>query len=132
MTERLIFEISSPGRRGFSFPALDVPETDSDDMIPAKFLRKECRLPSCSELDVVRHFTRLSRLNHGVDVGFYPLGSCTMKYNPKINEDIAGLSGFSRLHPYQPESMVQGALKLLSDLEYKISEITGMDAVTLQ
>ena len=82
MTEPLMFELSVDGRRGYTLPKLDVPEIDPTDHIPAKMLRKELPLPSLSEIDVVRHFTRLSRLNHAVDVGFYPLGSCTMKYNP--------------------------------------------------
>jgi len=132
MTEKLIFELSSEGRTGYSIPNLDVPEVDPTDYVPAKFIRKNLELPSLSELDVVRHFTKLSRLNHAVDVGFYPLGSCTMKYNPKVNEDMAALPGFASIHPYQPEGMVQGALALIKELESDLCEITGMDEFTLQ
>lgn len=131
-SEPLIFEMSQPGTTGYTFPELGFDEIDPADHIPAKFLRQELPLPSVAEIDVVRHFTRLSRKNHAVDVGFYPLGSCTMKYNPKINEDVARLPGFAGLHPYQPESTVQGALALLKDLENALCEITGMDAFTLQ
>ncbi|GAB4272517.1 MAG: aminomethyl-transferring glycine dehydrogenase subunit GcvPB [Candidatus Rifleibacteriota bacterium] len=132
MAEPLIFELSKEGRRGYTIPALDVPEVDPADHIPARFLRKELDMPSLSEVDVVRHFTRLSRLNHSLDVGFYPLGSCTMKYNPKANENVARLPGFAHLHPMQPEETVQGALELISELEKMLAEITGMDAMTLQ
>lgn len=132
MAEPLIFDLSKDGRRGYALPALDVPQVDPADHIPARFLRKELPLPSLSELEVVRHFTRLSRLNHSVDIGFYPLGSCTMKYNPKVNENMARLPGFAHIHPQQPEESVQGALELLKTLEDYLAEITGMDAITLQ
>lgn len=129
----LIFEMSKPGRIASSIPACDVPETNIEDLIPAQFLReKPAELPEVSELDLMRHYTQLSQRNHGVDSGFYPLGSCTMKYNPKINEDVARYPGFAHLHPYQPEEMVQGALELLYHLQNDLAEITGMDAVTLQ
>ncbi len=130
--EPLIFEMSQPGTTGFTLPELGFDEIDPADHIPGKFLRTTLPLPSVSEIDVVRHFTRLSRKNHAIDVGFYPLGSCTMKYNPKVNEDMARLPGFAALHPYQPEATVQGALALMKDLEYALCEITGMDAFTLQ
>lgn len=132
MAEPLIFDLSKDGRRGFALPVLDVPAVDPADHIPARFLRKELPLPSLSELEVVRHFTRLSRLNHSVDIGFYPLGSCTMKYNPRINENMARLPGFAHLHPQQPEESVQGALQLIKTLEDYLAEVTGMDAMTLQ
>ena len=132
MTEPLIFEMSQPGTTGFTYPGLGFPEIDPADHIPAKFLRKTLPLPSVAEVDVVRHFTRLSRLNYSVDVGFYPLGSCTMKYNPKVNEDMARLPGFACIHPYQPDDSVQGALALIKGLESTLCEITGMDAFTLQ
>src|SRR5690606_36935886 len=107
----LLFESGAPGRRGFRFPACDVPETPVEEAIPAEHLRREpAPLPELSELEVIRHYVRLSRKNHAVDVGFYPLGSCTMKYNPKANEEAAALAGFRRLHPYQPDASVQGAL----------------------
>ncbi|MBF0405741.1 MAG: aminomethyl-transferring glycine dehydrogenase subunit GcvPB [Candidatus Riflebacteria bacterium] len=132
MTESLIFELSSNGRKGYCLPKLDIPESDPADLIPANFIRKELDFPSLSEIDVVRHFVRLSRMNYGVDVGFYPLGSCTMKYNPKINEDMARLPGFAGIHPYQPEDTIQGSLALMKNLESALCEITGMDEFTLQ
>jgi glycine dehydrogenase subunit 2 len=131
MAEPTIFDLSVPGRRGYSLPKLDVPEVDPSDHIPAKLIRQGTRFPSLSEVDVVRHFTRLSRLNYGVDVGFYPLGSCTMKYNPKVNEDMAALEGFSGVHPLQPEDTIQGSLALIKELEEALCEIAGMDAFTL-
>jgi len=132
MTEPLLFELSTEGRRGYTLPRLDVPESDVADLLPERFIRKNLRLPSLSEIDAVRHFVRLSRMNYSVDVGFYPLGSCTMKYNPKVNEDMARLPGFAALHPEQPEETVQGALALMKGLEEALCEITGMDAYTLQ
>lgn len=129
----LIFEISKPGRIGYSLPEIDVPETDIDRLLPEDYIRtEEPELPEVSELDIIRHYTALSKRNHGVDSGFYPLGSCTMKYNPKINEDVARLPGFAHIHPLQDESSVQGALELMYDLMGHLKEITGMDEVTLQ
>lgn len=131
--EKLIFEIGSAGRRGYSLPKLDVPDADMKSLLPADSLRKkEAELPEVSELDCVRHFTRLSQLNYSVDTNFYPLGSCTMKYNPKINEKMAGLPQFSGLHPYQPETSVQGILEVLYETEQALCRICGMDAFTLQ
>ena len=109
MTESVIYDKSAPGRRGVRFPASDVPETK----LPKGLLRDNLPLPEVSEIQVVRHFTRLSQLNHGVDIGFYPLGSCTMKYNPKINEEAARQPGFTGIHPLQPIETVQGALHLM-------------------
>jgi glycine dehydrogenase subunit 2 len=128
--EPLIYDISRPGRVGFSLPDLDVPETP----VPAEFERDPelLGLPEVSELDVVRHFTHLSRLNHAIDVGFYPLGSCTMKYNPKLNEDVARMPGFNWIHPLQPEDTVQGALRVQYELQNLLAEIAGFDATTLQ
>lgn len=129
----LIFEMSKPGRVGYSLPACDVPEVDVASAIPGEYLReKPAELPEVSELQLMRHYTELSRRNHGVDSGFYPLGSCTMKYNPKINEDVARYPGFACIHPYQPEETVQGALQLMYELQRDLAAITGMDAVTLQ
>ncbi|MEL7648876.1 MAG: aminomethyl-transferring glycine dehydrogenase subunit GcvPB [Sedimentibacter sp.] len=129
----LIFEMSREGRKAYSLPECDVPSLTINDVIDSKYLRQELpMLPEVSELDAVRHFTQLSQRNHGVDSGFYPLGSCTMKYNPKVNEQVARLEGFSKIHPCQPESTVQGALKLMYDLGDMLSEITGMDGFTLQ
>ena len=133
MSEPLIFEKSVPGRKGYSLPDLDVPEVPIAELVPADYLRKDPPLlPELSEVDVVRHFTNLSRDNYGVDQGFYPLGSCTMKYNPKVNEDVARYDGFAALHPLQPVEQTQGALQLLYQLEAALCEITGMDRVTLQ
>lgn len=129
----LIYEISKPGRIGYSLPEIDVPETDIDRLLPEDCIRtEEPELPEVSELDIIRHYTALSKRNHGVDSGFYPLGSCTMKYNPKINEDVARLPGFAHIHPLQDESSLQGALELMYDLMEHLKEITGMDEVTLQ
>lgn len=131
--EPLIIELSAPGRTGISLPPMDVPEKRPEDVIPKGLLRTvPPELPEVAEVDVVRHFVRLSQRNHGVDVGFYPLGSCTMKYNPKVNEDVAALPGFTRVHPLQPEETTQGALKLMYELSQYLAEIAGMDAVTLQ
>ncbi len=132
-TEPTIFELSSPGRVGASLPEPDVPLKPLSAWLPAAAVRDGApELPEVAEVDVIRHFTGLSRRNHGVDSGFYPLGSCTMKYNPKINEDVAALPGFAALHPYQPEETVQGALQLLFELDRYLCELTGMDRFTLQ
>ena len=129
----LIFEMTKEGRIGYSLPDLDVPEIDLAELFPEELVRDEAAdLPEVSELDIMRHYTALSKRNHGVDSGFYPLGSCTMKYNPKINESVARFPGFANIHPLQEESTVQGALELLFDLQEHLKEITGMDEVTLQ
>lgn len=129
----LIFELSKPGRVSYSLPALDVPEIELNQLLPQEMLRENPpEFPEVSELDLIRHYTELSHRNHGVDSGFYPLGSCTMKYNPKVNEDVARYSGFNWIHPYQPEETVQGALELMYHLQEELQEITGMDKVTLQ
>ncbi|MCK5759636.1 MAG: aminomethyl-transferring glycine dehydrogenase subunit GcvPB [Clostridiales bacterium] len=130
---KLIFEMSRPGRRAFELPETEIPQKSSAELFNSKSLRKsDARLPEVSELDVVRHFTELSNRNFGVDTGFYPLGSCTMKYNPKINEKVASFEGFTELHPHQPADSVQGALELMHDLETYLAEITGMDYISLQ
>jgi glycine dehydrogenase subunit 2 len=132
-SEKLIFEKGHPGRRTFVLPALDVPEEPLESLVPTEYLRADAApLPEVSEIEVVRHYTHLSQRNFGVDSGFYPLGSCTMKYNSKINEDMAALPGFARLHPLQGESMTQGAIQLLFELEGYLAEIAGMRRVTLQ
>lgn len=129
----LIFEISRTGRRAIDLPDSDVPQAAVADMIPARFLRKKpAALPEVSQQDLVRHYTGLSRRNFGVDSGFYPLGSCTMKYNPKINEDACRLPGFAAIHPLQAPETVQGALELLGNMEAYLAELAGMDAVTTQ
>ena len=129
---KTIFDISKPGRVAYSLPKCDVPELNLEDIIPKEYLTdRELELPEVSEVDVVRHFVSLSKKNYGVDLGFYPLGSCTMKYNPKINENMARLDGFLNVHPYQPEETVQGSLKLMYDLDVMLSEILGMEKVCL-
>ncbi len=128
MPEPLIFDVSRPGREGVSLPACDVPEAP----IPADLRRKDLSLPEVSEVDVVRHYVRLSQLNYSVDTGLYPLGSCTMKYNPKANEAAARYPGFAALHPLQDPSTAQGALALIHGLQEMIAEIGGFTAVSLQ
>ncbi|MCP4606959.1 MAG: glycine dehydrogenase subunit 2 [Proteobacteria bacterium] len=131
--ESVIFDRSSPGHTGVNLPDLDVPEVDPLEIIPHNLVQKEAvSLPEVSELEVVRHFVRLSTWNFGVDHSFYPLGSCTMKYNPKINEWSARLPGFATMHPYTPEHFAQGAIQLMYELERMLAEISGMDAVSLQ
>lgn len=128
MTEPTIYEISSPGRVGFRFPDSDVPRTE----LPQELQRADLAFPEVAELDVVRHFTHLSTLNYSIDRGFYPLGSCTMKYNPKINEATARLPGFLGTHPLQPIETIQGNLALMYQLQEHLKEISGFGAVTLQ
>jgi glycine dehydrogenase subunit 2 len=130
--EPLLFEVSRPGRRGADLPALDVP-AEGKHHLDRRYLRDDIEgFPELSEVDVVRHYTRLSRLNYAIDLGLYPLGSCTMKYNPKINEKVARLPGFADLHPQAPEEMSQGALRLMHHLERALAAICGMDRFTLQ
>jgi glycine dehydrogenase subunit 2 len=126
--EPLIFELSKTGRRGTTVPSPDVPTVE----IPADLRRSTLDLPEVSEIDVIRHYTRMSQKNHAIDINFYPLGSCTMKYNPKINEIVARLPGFAHIHPLQDTSTVQGALELLYELQGYLAEISGFSAVTLQ
>ncbi|HNS04540.1 MAG TPA: aminomethyl-transferring glycine dehydrogenase subunit GcvPB [Candidatus Saccharicenans sp.] len=129
--EPLIFEISSPGKTAFKVPELDVPE--KKELLADLPLRADIEgFPEVSETEITRHFTRLSQTNYCVDLGIYPLGSCTMKYNPKINEKVASLPGFIQTHPLAPEELVQGNLELMKTLEKLLLEITGMDAITLQ
>jgi glycine dehydrogenase subunit 2 len=129
MSEALIYELSRPGRSACFLPEPDVPRAD----LPEEWLRDEDPLlPEVSEVDLVRHYVRLSQLNYGVDLGFYPLGSCTMKYNPKVNEDACRLPGFTQTHPYQPEETVQGNLQLMYELQTALQELSGFDAVSLQ
>jgi glycine dehydrogenase subunit 2 len=131
--DKLIFELSSPGRLAYSLPEPDVDVEAARSALPTAYLRRQpAELPEVSEFDVVRHYSRLSQLNYGVDTHFYPLGSCTMKYNPKINEDMARLGGFARLHPLTPPALSQGALALMHELAAMLAEVAGMDAVSLQ
>jgi len=128
MREPLIYEISSPGRCGVNLPEVDVPLA----ALPKAYLRADLPLPEVSEVDLVRHYVRLSQLNYAVDKGFYPLGSCTMKYNPKVNEDAARLPGFVQTHPYQAPCAVQGDLFLMYQLQEFLKEISGFSGVSLQ
>ena len=128
MFEKLMCEMSVPDRIGFRYPEPDVPLTP----LPVNLTRDDLPLPELAEVDVVRYFTRLSQLNHGVDTGFYPLGSCTMKYNPKINEETARIHGFAHLHPLQPIETTQGALVLMYHLQEWLKEISGFAGISLQ
>ncbi len=131
--EPLIFDLGTENREAYSLPKPDVPEENIDDLIPANQTRDAIKgFPEVSEVGVIRHFTRLSQWNFSVDHGFYPLGSCTMKYNPKINEDIALISAFTNSHPLQAEQLSQGNLQLMHELAQDLAEITGMDKVSLQ
>ncbi len=131
--EHLIFELSKPGRKAYMLPPLDVEDKDLSSLIPDEFISKEeLKLPEVTEVDIIRHYTNLSNKNYGVDTGFYPLGSCTMKYNPKINEDAARYDGFANVHPYQAEDCIQGSLQLMYELEKHLCEVAGMDRLTMQ
>jgi glycine dehydrogenase subunit 2 len=131
--EPLLFEISSPGKRAYQLPDLDVPAVDPAVALGTPHVRQEIEgFPEVSEVEVIRHFTRLSTWNYGIDLGLFPLGSCTMKYNPRINEAVARTEGLAWGHPYQPEELAQGAMEIIAALENALGEIFGMDAVTLQ
>jgi glycine dehydrogenase subunit 2 len=133
INEHVVFERGSPGRRAFDLPELDVPAKAVSELIDPGLLRDDIAgMPELSEVDVIRHFTRLSTWNYHIDLGLYPLGSCTMKYNPKINERVARLEGFALAHPYLPAERIQGALEIQKTLETCLAETSGMDAVTLQ
>jgi len=131
-TEPLLFEISRPGRLAVALPECDVPITPPSNFLPANALRRSLPLPELSEPEVIRHFTHLSQINYSTDSGFYPLGSCTMKYNPKLNEEAAKLPGFARIHPDLPDTAAQGTLEVLDAMQQILAEIGGMDTVTLQ
>jgi glycine dehydrogenase subunit 2 len=131
--EPLIFERTSPGKKGYQLPDLDVPAVDPAAVLGAANTRREIEsFPEVSEVEVIRHFTRLSTYNYAIDLGLYPLGSCTMKYNPRVNELVARTDGLAWAHPYQPEVLSQGAMAIIHQLEQALAEISGMDAVTLQ
>jgi glycine dehydrogenase subunit 2 len=131
--ESLLFEQSSPGKHGYQLPPLDVPAVDAEAVLGAGNVRSEIEdFPEVSEFEALRHFTRLSTWNYAIDLGLYPLGSCTMKYNPRVNELVARTEGLAWAHPYQPESVSQGCMEVIGVLENALAEITGMDAVTLQ
>ncbi len=131
--ERLLFEQSSPGKKAYQLPELDVPAVDAGEALGAANVRAEIEgFPEVSEVEALRHFTRLSTWNYAIDYGMYPLGSCTMKYNPRINEVVARTEALAWAHPYQPEALAQGSMAVMAHLEAALAEITGMDAVTLQ
>jgi glycine dehydrogenase subunit 2 len=130
--EALLFEISSPGKCGYKLRALDVPAVDPAALLGTAYRTEPAALPELSEVEVVRHFTRLSTWNYSIDLGMYPLGSCTMKYNPRVNEAVARIEGLAEAHPYRPDALAQGSLEVLALLEDCLKEITGMDAITLQ
>jgi len=131
--ESLLFEISSPGKKAYQLPDLDVPAVDAAAELGAANIRGGIEdFPEVSEVEVIRHFTRLSTHNYAIDYGMYPLGSCTMKYNPRVNELVARTEGLAWAHPYLPEDLAQGCLEVLAALESALLEVTGMDAVTLQ
>jgi len=131
--EGLLFERSSPGKRAYQLPELDVPAVDPAEALGAENVRREIEdFPEVSEVEAIRHFTRLSTWNYAIDYGMYPLGSCTMKYNPRINELVARIEGLAWAHPYQPEALAQGSMEVMVRMEAALAEITGMDAVTLQ
>jgi len=132
--ELLVFERSQPGRRGFMLPPLDVPESTLEEIIPAQFQREDdlAGMPEVTEVDVVRHFTRMSTWNYSIDLGMYPLGSCTMKYNSRLNEKVARIAGFANLHPLASEGGAQGALQVVYELQQHLAEITGLPGISLQ
>ena len=130
--EGLIFEKSSLGKKAYRMAELDVPEVDAAALLGDALRTDLGVMPELSEIEIIRHFTRLSTWNYAIDLGMYPLGSCTMKYNPRVNEAVARLEGLAEAHPYQPESLSQGALELMWRLQHALGEIAGMDAITLQ
>src|SRR5579862_725293 len=130
--EGLIFEKSSPGKAAWKLPPLDVPEVDTAKMLGKQERKDLGNMPEVSEIEIIRHFTRLSTWNYAIDLGMYPLGSCTMKYNPRVNEFVARVEGLANGHPYQAEKVLQGALRIIQTLSDCLLEITGMDAITLQ
>jgi glycine dehydrogenase subunit 2 len=130
--EGLIFEKSSPGKAAWKLPPLDVPEVDTKELLGSAERKDLGNMPEVSEIEIIRHFTRLSTWNYAIDLGMYPLGSCTMKYNPRVNEVVARLEGLANGHPYQPMKISQGALRIIKTLSECLNEITGMDAITLQ
>src|SRR6058998_3233513 len=130
--ENLIFEKSSPGKAAWKLAPLDVPEVDTNELLGSSERKDLGNMPEVSEIEIIRHFTRLSTWNYAIDLGMYLLGSCTMKYNPRVNEVVSRLEGIANGHPYQPEKISQGALRIIKTLSDCLLEITGMDAITLQ
>ena len=131
--EGLIFEKSSPGKKAYRLAELDVPAVDAASLLGASARTGGLGvMPEVSEIEIIRHFTRLSTWNYAIDLGMYPLGSCTMKYNPRVNEVVSRIEGIADAHPYRPESLAQGCLQIMKLLSDCLLEITGMDAITLQ
>jgi glycine dehydrogenase subunit 2 len=130
--EALLFEKSAPGKSAYMLPALDVPAVDASALLGAAYREVAAELPELSEIEIIRHFTRLSTWNYAIDLGMYPLGSCTMKYNPRVNELVARTEGLAESHPYRPDALAQGSLEVVDLLQRCLLEITGMDAITLQ
>src|ERR1700728_4565720 len=130
--EGLVFEKSSPGKRAYKLPPLDVPAVEASSLLGNAHRDTGAELPELSEIEIIRHFTRLSTWNYAIDLGMYPLGSCTMKYNPRVNEFVSRIEGLAEAHPYRPESLAQGALEIIDLLQKCLIEITGMDTITLQ
>ena len=130
--EGLVFEKSAPGKRAYKMPPLDVPEVDPAKLLGDAHRKTPGLLPELSEIEIIRHFTRLSTWNYAIDLGMYPLGSCTMKYNPRVNEFVARIEGLAEAHPYRPESLAQGVLEVIELLQHCLLEITGMESITLQ
>jgi glycine dehydrogenase subunit 2 len=130
--EALVFEKSAPGKRAYKLPPLDVPPVDADELLGATVRKDKALLPELSEIEIIRHFTRLSTWNYAIDLGMYPLGSCTMKYNPRVNEFVSRIEGLAEAHPYRPDSLAQGILEVIDLLQRCLLDITGMDAITLQ
>jgi len=130
--ESLVFEKSAPGKRAYKLPPLDVPAVDAAALLGAAHRKTPGLLPELSEIEIIRHFTRLSTWNYAIDLGMYPLGSCTMKYNPRVNELVSRIEGLAEAHPYRPDSLAQGILEVIELLQRCLIEITGMDAITLQ
>jgi glycine dehydrogenase subunit 2 len=130
--EGLIFEKSSPGKKGYKLPPLDVPDVDPKQLLGESAREDLGNMPEVSEIEIIRHFTRISTWNYAIDHGMFPLGSCTMKYNARVNEYVARIPGLAEAHPYQPERISQGALRIMQMLSEQLIEITGMDAITLQ
>ena len=130
--EGLVFEKSSPGKKAYKLPPLDVPEVDAAALLGDAHRKTSGLLPELSEIEIIRHFTRLSTWNYAIDLGMYPLGSCTMKYNPRVNEFVARIEGLAEAHPYRPESLAQGVLEIIHLLQRCLIDITGMDVITLQ
>ncbi len=130
--EGLVFEKSSPGKRAYKLPPLDVPDVDAASLLGESHRKVAGLLPELSEIEIIRHFTRLSTWNYAIDLGMYPLGSCTMKYNPRVNEFVARIEGLAEAHPYRPDALAQGILEVIDLLQRCLIEITGMDTITLQ